>query len=601
MSSRSDSSASVFLFVYLRTTRNSLRRLARRLSQPRYAIGFALGVIYFCWTFSRMRFGVPHPGATASLSPQALALALQFSSAAFAAVILMSWVLRRSKPDLALSEAEAQFFFSAPLSSRAVVHYALIRSQATLLLSSLVVAVFFRRGNPAQRVQTLLGAWILLSTLRLHWLGISFARASWSERGRTMRAWLATGAAIGLLALLFWTFVDAATAAFGWLTSHQGFSAEELQGAVSSGRLAGVARLILSPSRAVLAPLFAPTFAAFLFPLAIAAAVLAAHYFWVFHAAAGYEEATLEGAVRRAERRQRRLAGRTRTVTASRRSRAAVPFALDSRGRPEVAIVWKNLISWSRIRLTRFGKGVLVVCALLFVLLRQFSAVVPAATGIAAAITIMFVCAVIAIMLPVAPRYDLRQDLDNLDVLRSWPLSPVRLVAAELATPWLLSVGFLLLGLALSSAIVAGSLARQTLPAAGAAGETLVRIAIPLAIAALFVIPAVSAFVVIVQNSLTLSFPAWFHQKERRVTQLERSGSAMLSMLVTFLVLALAALPCALLGGLLWLILGGILGIWIVPIAAVFSSALLWGGIVLAVKALARLYEGLDPSLDLGA
>jgi ABC-2 type transport system permease protein len=601
--SRKGSVTKVFLFVYGRTTWNSLRRLARRLTEPRYGIGFALGLLYFLWIFSGSRGSAGRRGGAAPLStlpPETLLLALFCSSAALSAAALILWIWPGGKPDLSLSEAEAQFFFAAPLPSRSVVHYALLRPQVALLLSSAVLVLIFRRGPPIARLQAVFGTWIVLSAMRLYSLGTSFAKASWREHARSRRRWIAAAAATGLLALILYSVFDAATVAARAISGREGFSVDALREAVSSRKLGALSDGILLPVRAILAPLFAPTLASFLGRLPVALAILSLVYTWVVLATGRYEEATLEGAARREDRKARHLSGRGLWAPASSGSRAVVAFPLGPVGRPEIAILWKNLLSWHRIRLARLPLGILISAVLLFVLFRLLAAGgVPAAVGFSTAGIVAFTALILGLIFPLVPRYDLRQDLEHLDVLRSWPVTSQRLVAAELATPWLLSVLFFLSGIAFAAAIGLGSLGPKSLPILGMP-ET-ISVALPILLAALCLVPTISAFIAIIQNGLTLMFPAWFHQREKRVTSLERTGGGVLVLLVMLLVLLLAALPCAVVAGFLWLVLGRALGLWIVPIAAVFSAALLWGMVLLGVKVLARLYEKLDPATDLGA
>ena len=590
----------VFLFVYVRSMQNSLRRLARRLKEPRYGIGFAFGLLYFLWIFAGNRSSTRRRGgaaAFAALSPEALPLALFLSSAALTVLLLAAWIFLGGKADLSLTEAEAQFFFSAPLPSRSVVHYALLRPQVATLVSSLILVLIFRPGPLESRLQALAGTWIVLSALRLYWLGLSFTKASWRAKSRRDLAWASACAALGSVGVIVFSLFDAATTLFRSLPGRESLSFETVAQALASRRLEGVSDALLLPARALLSPLFSPTWPSFWPRLFIALAALAAIYVWVVRAPARYEEATLEGAARRAARRTRRLAGRAFSAPASRGSRGVVPFALPSRGRPELAVVWKNFLSWHRVRLARLGLFVLAASLSLFLLFRLLTAAgVPAEVGSSAAVVVAATSLAIAVLLPIAPRYDMRQDLENLDVLRAWPMSSNRLVAAQLTTPWLLCVGSFLAGLVIAAAIAAGSLGLKALSRKGS-----VSTAVAVLLAGLFIVPALSAFLVVIQNGLTLSFPAWFHQRERRVTSLERTGSGVLTMFVTLLVFVLAALPCALAAGLVWLLFGQVLGVWIAPVAAALSSALLWGGVWLTVKALARLYERLDPSLDLGA
>src|SRR5262249_39898359 len=191
----------------------------------------------------------------------------------------------------------------------------------------------------------------------------------------------------------------------------------------------------LLPFRAVLAPVFAPDPARFLGALPAALAILLAHYVWVARVTRRYEEAALEGARRRAERAAWLRRGRTGWLPAEARRRI-VPFRLAPQGRPEAAVLWKNLLGQHRAEV----RTTLVRLALLW------AAVVVATAGLAStgvggalvpiAIGLASLAVPLALMLPFGLRNDFRTDLEHASILRGWPLTASRLVVAELLAPF---------------------------------------------------------------------------------------------------------------------------------------------------------------------
>ena len=98
--------------------------------------------------------------------------------------------------------------------------------------------------------------------------------------------------------------------------------------------------------------------------------------------------------------------------------RRSVPFTLSPTGRPENAILWKNLISVSRYASGRTLLRVMPVAILFAAILGQlvgdlatrFAFMAMAAAGVA------------ALFGPQGARNDLRQDLSRLAILKTWPV-----------------------------------------------------------------------------------------------------------------------------------------------------------------------------------
>ena len=80
-----------------------------------------------------------------------------------------------------------QFFFTAPVSRRQLVHYKLLRAQLGIVFGLAIVSLF-SGAAVSGRIWFLLGGWLLFATVRLHLVGVAFTRAF-------TRASIANGAA----------------------------------------------------------------------------------------------------------------------------------------------------------------------------------------------------------------------------------------------------------------------------------------------------------------------------------------------------------------------------------------------------------------------
>ena len=347
--------------------------------------------------------------------------------------------------------------------------------------------------------------------------------------------------------------------------------------ALRSGPFGPAPLALLAPFRWILAPLLAPTARAFSAALPPALGLVGVLYACVALTAVRFEEATLSQASRRAALRARRDAGRLEALPSEKR-RGAVPFALAPWGRPEVAIVWKNLLAWNRTSLRRQAAIVASLAAALFsasALLATPSADAAAAIGSA---TCLALTALLALIAPLGFRIDLRGDLEYATLLRTWPLQAERLVLAELGAPAAVAVLYGWGGIAIALAIAAGRAARTALLGAAVAPppasapflrfEALVPVALTVAV----FLPALVVATLVVQNASVLAFPAWFPAGRRRAVGLEQTGLRMLSFFGTSLVLGLALIPAALLAGPLIFFAFRPLGLWCLPLAALLAA-----------------------------
>jgi ABC-2 type transport system permease protein len=594
-------------FTAKRMLKNAARKKLGRLREPRYMVGFLVGAAYFAMLFMRpSRAG--RPLAPPRLPGHLGEILLLAGAAALAAAALLTWLFRKGEPSLGLSEAEIQFLFPAPVSRRALLHYALLKAQFPVLLSAFILTIVSgRRGNGAA-ILTGLGLWLLLTAVHFHNLALAFTKARWNElppasrRATKIVAFAVAGSALGMLVVTFGAGVLAGASGPG----RGPLSLGGLVATLRSGPFGPAPLAFLAPFRWILAPLLAPNARAFFLALPPALGLVGVLYACVALTAVRFEEATLFQASRRAALRARRDAGRLEAPPSEKR-RGRVPFRLAPRGRPEFAIVWKNLLAWNRTSLRRQAAIVATLAAALFsasALLATPSADAAAAIGSAACLALT---ALLALLTPLGARIDLRGDLEYAALLRTWPLPAERLVLAELGAPAAVAVLYGWGGIALALAIASGRAARAaflgtalTAPSASASFQRF-EVLVPVALTVAVLLPSFVALALVVQNASVLAFPAWFPAGRKRAVGLEQSGLRMLSFLGTSLVLALALVPAALLAGPLIFFTFRPLGFWSLPIAAVFAALPVLAEAAGGVFLLARLFERFDPARDLGS
>ncbi|MDL2718958.1 MAG: putative ABC exporter domain-containing protein [Acidobacteriota bacterium] len=598
---------SLALFAGRRMLRNAARRKFGRLREPRYMVGFLLGAAYFVMLFTRPGSRTGRTPGTLRLPAEGGDLLLLAGAAALAVATLLMWLFRKGQPALGLSEAEIQFLFPAPISRKALLHYALLKAQLPVLFSALVITVVSGRRGGGTAIRTGAGLWLLLTATHFHNLALAFTKARWEELGATARratkavAFAVEGAALAILLVSLGAGLLAGASGIkgGSVASIGAFAV-----ALRSGPFGAIPFAFLAPFRWIVAPIFAASAQAFWIALPPALLLLAVLYASVAWTAVRFEEATLAQASRRAELRSRRAAGRLEALPSAKR-RGSVPFALAPRGRPEIAIVWKNLIAWKRTSLARQAFAIGALAAAFFTasaFLKGPTADVAAAIGSA---TCLGMTALLALVTPLGFRIDLRGDLEYAAVLRTWPLAAERLVLAELGAPALVAVLYGWGGIAIALAIASGRAARAaflgTPMAEPLSSFQRLGVLVPVALTVAVFLPSLVALTLVIQNATVLAFPAWFPAGRKRAVGLEQSGLRMLSFLGTSLVLALALVPAAILAAPLIFFSFGFLGFWSLPIAAVLAALPVVAEAAGGVFLLARLFERFNPARDLGS
>jgi hypothetical protein len=345
---------------------------------------------------------------------------------------------------------------------------------------------------------------------------------------------------------------------------------------------------LLAIPRFVIAPYLAPNAHAFLLALGPALAVLIAHYFWVLQSEVTFEEASIARAEKRAARVRAIQQGDWRTQGNTLKSQRP-PFSLASNGRPELAFLWKNLFA----TIPLFRPISLLVLTVFVIGAGSWLGHNPGLAAARSVITGLSTALLVVLLLfgPQLARQDLRSDLKNADILKTYPLRGWQIVLGELLTPiFILSiVNWLVL---LGAALIA--------PGMGLEWQTpQMRVAGVIGIAVL--VPPFCAIQLLVPNAAAVIFPAWVQTVSNRGEHgLDVMGQRIIFMAAQLLVTALALLPAAIVAAVLFFVLNWLVGFiaaYAVAVVALFAvlTAEVWGG----VRLLGERFEEFDLSAEL--
>ena len=567
--------ASALRYLWVRSASNRLKSQLKRVRNPRYALAMLVGLLYMYWILIYN----PRASSESGVNPFADLLSSNFALPLASALLLFAlarwWLFKGDKSALAFSPAEVQFLFSAPISRRGLVHAKLLRSQVAILINIVIWTVLLR-GNAASAHgwQRGIALWLVFSTLALHRLGAAIVRANALEHERAGQRRSLVPAVVFVLML--------SAVAFGVISQWPAISAATQLGtkavlnAVVNSLSQPLPSFALWPVRALLRPVFAQNVATWLQVLPFSALVFALHYLWVLRLDASFEEAALEATQTRAElvRNVRTAGGVRKRNTKGKISR--VP-ALSATGRPEIAITWKNIAAAMRGTAWRLQ-------TILFTVMLAVFAVFTSLQSEKLAEVFLGLCAAWGAMLvligPAGMRFDLRQDLPRLAILKAYPISGAKIVAAEIAGVTILhSISiWILMVVPITLFVVNPSLFDDKLQLPFILGG------IALAI------PAINALMFTLHNGAALLFPSWVRLgTERR--GFETMGQGLLTMLATSLAAAVALVfPVGLAVLILWL--GSTaFGPASILVAAIFGAGLLFAELWPVIFWLGSVFE----------
>lgn len=596
-------------FAYLQATsiRNALAQRLRRLRQPKYLFGAVAGLGYFYLVFFRRgamgdwRGGHRAADLGWTQQPEVMAVVVSVAALVLLAIAVAAWVVPTRRAALVFSEAEVAFLFPAPLTRRMLIHYKLLRAQLGILVSAAFFTLVSNRfsafgGSPVWHA---LGWWLLLSTVRLHFIGASFWRDYLLAQGVPvwMRRVLVLGLAIALLAAsVAWmkTRLESPTAAD--LDSAQAFLAYA-SGLLATPPLAWV----LVPFKWIVAPLFSADAAAFARAAPGALAMLLLHYAWVVRSDTAFEDASIDASRRHADRVARLRAGKSAFDRRPTRPRP-VPFALAPQGWVPLAFLWKNLIALGplyRLRTWLVACAVVVAGGLWLAARPDFRPALQAVGSLA-----LVLGGWLLVIGPMFLQRSLGRTFLHLDVLKASPVSGKQIVLGELLTPTVLMALAQWLALLVAAVAFIGPMAAGQPGVDGLAGGVGAGLLTPSDIAfgmccMAVLVPLLCALMLCVPFAGMLLFPAWLAASGSRGGGVEVMGQRLIFFAGYALVLMVAILPATVIGG-----LALIAGSWLGGAKLALASATLCGGAVLlgeawwAMRWLGRRMEGLDPSRE---
>jgi hypothetical protein len=516
-----------FCYLTFWSIRNRLRLRLRGLRQPRYALGSIVGALYFYLMVFR-RLGAREAAAPALGDVfQRTAGTIEFLGTMFLFLAVVSaWIVPGVAKPIEFTRAEVQFLFTAPLTRRQLLHYKLLRAQLGAIFSSVIATLFLRRASFAQAWTLIVGLWVTFAIFRLHFTGIALRRLSLTRHGVAglARQWLSVlliGSAVLVLA---------AAAAADWpgLSSMRTFP--EVIGELRRLAAAEPARWVLWPFQVVVRLPLSLSPEAFRRALWPSLGLLILNYAWVMRSDSSFEESSATDAESHAARPKP-----VQTAALASRRRAG-PFELAPAGRPESAIVWKNLILLGRYASAR----TLLRLAIAFgVLALAFSSAGSGGDLRATAAMLATIGAGLTILMgPQMVRNDLRQDLASFPLLKTWPVRGAAIVRGEvLSSSVLLTIVAWFLIIAAAVLLPPHGRDSLGLPQTISAHRWAI-------VAAAFVCTAPLILVqLVLHNGLAILFPAWVSAGATRSRGVDALGQRLILMGAVTLGLTLALIP----------------------------------------------------------
>ena len=445
------------LYLRLTSLKNWLRMRLLRLKQPKYLFGAIVGGAYI-WFFFLRRALAPMVSVNSGARRRALEQASQvmqdaglaapdnltglgvaIGALALLVAITLIWVFSLERASLGFTEAEIAFLFPAPATRNMLVQFRLIDAQLRSLIGAMVMTLFSNRWvfGGGNAVTHALGWWILFTAINLHLTAVRFTLTRLADRGlgTLRRRLLVVALAVGLVAATFallapeqrmanFAAPDAANELGRWIIN-----------LTDSAPLAWV----LWSAKLLFRPFFAESGRAFLIALGPALLVLAAHYAWVLRSVVSFEE----GSIARAEKRAAVVAAmRSGKRLGHAPTKARRPqFKLSGTGRPELAFLWKNLLgTWAWINVRTWAW-----CALAIIAVTGWVHTHPEYRWwlIAYGPVALIIGGYTLVAGPQFARQDIRSDLANADLLKTYPLPGWQIVLGEMLAPTAILTGIL--------------------------------------------------------------------------------------------------------------------------------------------------------------
>lgn len=560
-----------FLTVAFLTLKNRIIQRLRRLREPRYLIGAIAGAAYF-WFLLFRRSVAPHPDngklimKTLSVSP----VVVDCAAVILLLLMITAWALPADSGGLEFTETEIAFLFPAPLRRRDILLYKIVRAQPQALFSAFVMTVlgWWRNG-------LFLGVWSAISVLGVYFTLVSLGRA----RLRLMH--------VGFLARV--AGVAAIVAGLVWIGKYE-ISAINFKGLKNAPQVMNalsvpfhkpLIRTILFIPRLIASAAIPPSFGMLLISVPIVLALGVLFYFVAAGLNVSFEEASIAASQKKANRQDRVHGQRAGTFVMFRR--APAPFKLQETGPVEVAVVWKNMIALVRNSIAWVVVFAAILAFMLGIALWSHETVAYTTIGS----MLIFLSCFFPLMGPNVFSNDLRLDMPRLEVLKSYPISGERLIAAEIASP-LLVISILEMLFATSASIMMGL---------GEPNKFTKFIATPQFIVAVLLLTLpICAVQLMIRNAIPVLFPAWAMRSKDEPRGFVMMGQRLVTLAGNLFVLGVSLIPAAIVF---------LPSIWIafkffsgnpafVAVATMPAVAVLLAEVWMGIKALGAQFEKLD-------
>ena len=603
---------SPLLYLAWRSLRGRVVGWLRLMKQPRYLVGTLAGATWVALFALRPMLQIDRDAALDQVENLSEWVPLLEFSSALLLLILVSlwWLWPYGKALVELTETELHLLLPAPLRRRHIIQYAVLRSQWSVLFGAAIVAFFSSGGRLSVFAWRLLTTWLLLTLWNLHARGRGLWMAQLSEL-QAARAWRRRVLVVGAASLVLMMVAPAIAALVASVPDIQGDVSKTLQGPLSPDWFREhhpALSVLLLPfrwlSRVVLGGLDTElTVIERLGLLVWPALLVVAHDEWVVRAQASFEDASLA--------RSRRLAASqeagARFLKLKQSQRRAAPFRLRPQGRPELGILWKNLMLAHRTPLTTIGASALLT----------LTAATAAVTWVSLPTWLIGILVVGALMVLVMTpltaghqwRNDLRTDLLRAELIRTWPVAGWRLFGAEVAGPAI--IASLYATLATGVLLVAGVATRHlgvedvvlVSDTAAALGTTPLGVLVTALLTLIPLVATVATLSATLQNLVALVWPSWVQLGRRRAGSAAHIGQGLITSLGLMVAMTIGLLPGVIVSS-TWLlvqiqVLDVALGAWQLPLLGLLTAAPLAAIIAVLIRFGGLLWDRVDPSAEL--
>jgi hypothetical protein len=586
------------LYLRLTSLQNMVAYRIRRLKQPRYLVGAVVAGAYIYFSILRRAgFARVAGGPLSGMGATIVAFICVFISATALLRIAYAWISPPPTPGLQFSEAEIGFLFPAPLSRRTLIHFRLLSMQLAILFTAVLMALVFNRYayGGGSRLMRAAGLWVVLSTFGLNVSGTNLTVARLKETSPRHLLWRAV--AVSLIVLyaiaVVWSAVTVVNAeSFDSLSPESG-----LGGLIGHLLSSSPLRWLILPFAIVFAPYFATSLGGFLAAMIPALAVLGIHYYCVSSTEYRFEDGSIVLAQKRTAIREAMALGQAPKVGAFKPKAQPGPFPLSASGPLEIAFLWKNLLSMRSSILSRRT----IVVAITVTIWLSF-ALGPllthgrgrGSTDFYGPIIVVF-CAIAAgytlLLGPQIARQDLRTDLPNADILKTFPVESWRLALGEMLAPAaILSLVLWFLIIVCSFMVDSrGELEWLTPGVRITAG-------LCLAVAA----PVLCIVQLIVPNLIMLLLPGWFQSSRSRGGGIELFGQRVILGIAQLLIALLVAVPGALAAVVIIFCSQHWLGVSIsIVLASLVVLPIMAGEVAVGLWWIGERFDRFDPSTEI--